>query len=83
MLNDIRELAAWPELREVIGQHPRRTEIELLVTLLCLQARANAEVDTVSRLMRLQSTRSSAAQDSSAKAVLSVTHQTDAEEITD
>lgn len=53
-LAKLRELPTWPDivvlLDRVIGAHPDRIELELLMTLLVLQAAENAERRALDRV---------------------------------
>lgn len=53
-LAKLRELPSWPDivvlLDSMIGAHPERTELELQLTLLVLQAAENAEKRALDRV---------------------------------
>ncbi len=56
-MNKLRELPSWPDvsvlLDQMVGADDRRTELELLLTLLVLQAAEAAERKATSRVIDL------------------------------
>ncbi len=51
MIADMRKLPSWADLDAVLGQHPKRLEIELHLSLLVLQAQEQCQTAFVNRIL--------------------------------
>ncbi len=50
-LPEMQKLAAWPALDKLLGQNPNRLKIEMLVSLMCVEMHARAQIGGVLEIL--------------------------------